>query len=419
MLEKFAMNYPAVVLALLASACIADLTGTGDDDAPDDPPPPPPASRVQLTVKSNGVPQAGLVVIFQRADDSLVAEVTTDAMGLASAPMPVGGNVTVIRNGQLGEAFTYVGAKAGDKLELAVASKGATPTTIKVRVPEPEVEGSPVSVSTPCGSALGAAPIVELTLDGGCGPETDFYVVDIEGTASDDELPRPLSVLERRAIAPEVDLSNATLRENLTSMIAATNLPGIEGLAIVLEQRLETNLFRPVFASGQIAAETAAIDSPDLPGIDMIVAATLSFASGKQVIATGMLYTPAPPPLDIASSMIAQPKATSLGANGVTWTEESGSAPDFVFTQLATANVRRVIAAPYAGTTLRVPQLPATYAAYNITASEAPTIDHHLVKITGGYDGVRPQVFNIPLGSLAPRNGKITIASASSERPTP
>src|SRR5438477_610598 len=122
----------AACLILLVAACGGDPV----HHIPDAPPPidaapdaPPVSGPVTLTVISNGVPQQNVRVLFENADNSLVASTTTDANGTASATMTAGGSVTAIdpytttQPLPLGvpppaELRTYVGVKPGDKLKL-------------------------------------------------------------------------------------------------------------------------------------------------------------------------------------------------------------------------------------------------------------------------------------------------------------
>src|SRR5687768_10093556 len=127
----------AILPMLFASACIGELTGGGDDPKPEPPmpQPPEPVTDVQLKVRDGALPINGVKVIFQNADDSVIAEATTDAAGLATTKMPNGGNVTVIRTygpdvygqpGPIDQVYTYVGVKPGDTIELVGDTRDET-----------------------------------------------------------------------------------------------------------------------------------------------------------------------------------------------------------------------------------------------------------------------------------------------------
>ena len=87
----------------------------------------PPSTSVDLTVRDGQTPQPGVSVIFQHADGTLAAEAMTDANGVATAELPDGGSITVLRSfppvdaqtpAPPLEVYTYVGVKAGDHLAL-------------------------------------------------------------------------------------------------------------------------------------------------------------------------------------------------------------------------------------------------------------------------------------------------------------
>src|SRR5438445_432576 len=171
----------AVLVAVFTSACVGEIGGTDSsptNDPPHDPPPPP--TEVRVAVHDSTGPIAGLAVVFLNPDDSEVADIVTDAQGVATAKLPMGGSVSVIRDDTTGTdpagaAYTYVGVKGGDQLDLALPALSTTnPTTVTVQVPDPDPDARvPVEVRTPCGSGQGLPPQISVTLDG-CGAMTDF-----------------------------------------------------------------------------------------------------------------------------------------------------------------------------------------------------------------------------------------------------
>src|SRR4051812_46349173 len=80
-------------------------------DAPP-PPPPPPPTRVRVVMYSGAFPVAGVPVLFQRADDTVVADVKTGADGIAEVELPEGGTTMSVlpaySDGVLG-VLTYHG----------------------------------------------------------------------------------------------------------------------------------------------------------------------------------------------------------------------------------------------------------------------------------------------------------------------
>jgi hypothetical protein len=405
------MKRLAILVSLFASACVG-LEGVGDnpptDDPPDDPPPPP--TEVRIAVHDQNGPVTGLPVVFMNTDDSLVADVTTDAQGAAVAQLPMGGSVTVIRpdpstTDVAGAVYTYVGVKAGDTLDLALPPITSTaPTTVTVKLPDvdPDDPIGPVEVRTPCGSGQGIAPEVTLTLDGSCGAMTDFYVSEIG-------VEYPSAFIKRATIAASVDLSLETYRPALTTSLSVTNAP--TGATVYIEKRLETDLFRPVFSSGPLpVALDQSVDTliPDLPGIEEQLVATVSYNGITQRVGKRQAYAAAPGMVDLATAMIIGPSAPVLTADTLTWTEAGSGAPDLVVGKVSGA-IQRHIVAPYAGASLRIPRLPASHDAFNVQPSDSVSIE--LAKVSGGYDAARAHVF---AGPLAPLGGSATLSLAES-----
>jgi len=402
----------AILVSLVASACIGGLDGIGENppgnDPPDNPPPPPP-TEVRIAVHDPSGPVAGLAVVFMNADDSVAADAVTDAQGVAVATMPTG-SVSVIRDDAsstepAGTVYTYVGVKAGDKLDLALpALSTTTPMTVTVRVPEGDPDAPlPVTVRTPCGEGTGAPPEVTVTLDGRCGAMTDFYVMEIG-----DEYPS--AFIKRAPIASAVDLSLETYRPALTTSLSVTNVP--IGATAYIEKTLETDLFRPVFSSGiQTVAEGQSVDTiiPDLPGVEEQLIATVSYNGSMQRVGKRQPYAAAPGMVDLSTAMIIGPSAPSISNDMLTWTEAGSGAPDLVVGEAkGTLIVHRVVG-PYAGPSLHIPRLPASHDAFNVKADDTASIA--LAKVSGGYDGIRAQAFN---GPLAPLNGSATVSVAES-----
>ncbi|HTL31781.1 MAG TPA: carboxypeptidase-like regulatory domain-containing protein [Kofleriaceae bacterium] len=409
------MKRLAVLVSLLAplSGCVGEIWGTGDNPPTNDPPqdqPPPPPTEVRIAVHDPSGPVAGVAVVFMNPDDSVVADSVTDAQGVAVATMPTG-SVTVIREDAsstdpAGAVYTYVGVKAGDKLDLALpALTASSPMTVTVRVPEGDPDAPlPVTVRTPCGEATGAPPEVTVTLDGRCGAMTDFYVMEIG-----DEYPS--AFIKRAPIASTVDLSLEMYRPALTTSLSVANAP--IGSTVYIEKTLETDLFRPAFSSGPqtLSPDTLSVDTiiPDLPGVEEQLIATVSYNGSMQRVGKREPYAAAPGMVDLATAMIIGPSAPAISNDMLTWTETGSGAPDLVAGEVKGALITHRVVAPYAGATLRIPHLPASHDAFNVKADDTASIA--LAKISSGYDGIRAQAFN---GPLAPLNGSATVSLAES-----
>jgi len=145
------------------------------------------AVDVQIVVRDGALPQAGVQVIFQNADDTVVADLLTDAEGRAGVELPGGGNLTVIRTYPVppepaeplpAEVYTYVGVSPGDRLVLVRPVSDQAPASAINVIVSKTAQGT-VKVTTPCGSGQGTAPIVPVTIRGWveASPGTPDFVI--------------------------------------------------------------------------------------------------------------------------------------------------------------------------------------------------------------------------------------------------
>ncbi|MEO7096125.1 MAG: hypothetical protein ABI175_22880 [Polyangiales bacterium] len=249
-------------LLLASAACTGSIDDSGDMD-----PNLPPVTDVKLVVKDGFTPQAGVRVIFQNPDDTLISDIVTDANGVAEIPMTAG-NVTVIRtypiptNGtdrRPDDVYTYVGVKAGDLLEAGNSESNGTAGAIVVKVPEGA--NGIVKVSTPCGSGQGTAPNIAITVTD-CPTMMDFYVVDGDNS----------SFYKKAAYAPNVNLATEVLSGNLAATLAATNVP--TGATVNIEERVVAGMFA-LFSSGskRVDQTPAQVNLPNITGVDQLVIA--------------------------------------------------------------------------------------------------------------------------------------------------
>lgn len=410
-------------LLAASTACTGDIIGdmpTDPNDPPADPndPPAEPTTEVTIRVSDRGSPVASLPVVFQAADDSVIKETTTGSDGSAVADMPNGGTVTVIRlrpddqngNPQAPEVFTYVGVKAGDVLDLQSPSGVTTaPTTITVRVPPNE--NGVATVSTPCGSGTGAPPEIPVTIDG-CAPgsEIGFYVVE----------PGQTAFFKRAPLGTTVDLSTETYRDQLTTQISVAGTPPTDA-QVTVAKRLESDGF--TFYTTQPQTAPAEIATPDVPGAEQVVLAMVSGPNGAQTIAKHEPFAAAPSSLDLLADSITYTSPATVAVDGtLTWTESGPGIPDIVHAKYIIARegmtFTRSVVAPHAGPTLRLPQLPATYDAYNAKAGDATSASHELARFSTGYDSVRARIFNARLSSVAPMGARVAVSYAAGQGET-
>jgi hypothetical protein len=377
---------------------------------------------VQIVVRDGALPQAGVQVIFQNADDTVVADLMTDAEGRAGVELPGGGNLTVIRTYPLppdpaeplpAEAFTYVGVKPGDRLVLVRPVGDQAPASAINVIVSKTAQGT-VKVTTPCGSGQGTAPIVPVTIRG-CTPDA-FYVTANQA-----------SFFAHAPFSENVDISTMSLREMLSSSVSATNVA--PGTQVTVEQRIESAGFL-LYTSGakRVEATPATIDLPQLDGVEQVVLTSVTGANNRtQVIASHAPYAAESPVVDASAGLIASvgDKPTFTPA-GITWIEASPGTPDLVISSLAVTRggpatpgnkyVRTTIA-PYAGTSLRMPVLPGAGVAYNPAMGDQVDVSLGLAKVAGGYDAIRPAAFTVAnLLDATPMNGQMTLSYAGTRR---
>ena len=391
-------------VAILLGACTGDITG---DPAPL--PMAPPPAPVQVTVRDGNAPQAGLDVLFQNSDGSVVAETKTDATGAASAPMATG-NVTVIRTFPAGsgaqrdpEIYTYVGAAAGDQLQLGDPNDDTgTPKTINVTVPA-SATGN-VAITATCGAGQGTAPTVQMTM-AGCPSQVEFFVTDGDGDSFVEKLPS----------GPMVDLSNGDFEGTLSTSFAANNVGS--DVASVAVQAYAMDGTHELWSSDSqtITPGTPTnVDLPNLHGIDELVVTTIDAMNGSQLIASRQAYVASPYTFDASTHVLPYVSATSYKSTGATWTETGAGTADFVVATFAVSGTQkytRYVIAPHTGKTLALPTLAGNGTAYNPAASDAITGTLGIGTMTGGYTSARQIAFSTPdLADGAPMNGSLALS---------
>ena len=416
------MRNLALASLLFASACTGSIDG--DDGGGGTPPP---RNDVRVQVKDGFSPVASVRVIFQDAADAVIADTTTDAQGLASAEMSAG-SVTVIRTfplvtppppeGQRApEVYTYLGVKNGDLLQLGDQTSTKSPGAIVVKVPD-AAEGT-VKVVTPCGSGQGTAPNVAITVND-CPAMMGFLVTDAQQSSFFEEAP----------YAENVDLSTGTLAGNLAATMSATNVP--PNSSVNAEQRVVTGLFT-LYSSGEKRIDEApqTVTLPDLAGVDQLLVTRITTQGmGTQIVAARDTYSGSPALVDASADLI--PYITgnpTYAPTGVSWTEAGSGTADAVYVALNVtrgaamggtpaldAEYTRLIIAPHAGTSLRMPLLPD--ALYNPTSADQMAGATGLVRATGGYDAIRGKAFAVDrITDGAPAGGKLVLSYAGGTPP--
>ncbi|MBA3464718.1 MAG: hypothetical protein H0T46_32595 [Deltaproteobacteria bacterium] len=416
------MRHFIVGLLLATSACtgsIDDEEGGGTTE--------PPRTDVRVQVRDGYSPQASVRVIFQAADDTVIADTLTDAMGIAKAEMAAG-SVTVIRSfpiitppppeGQRApEIYTYVGVKNGDLLTLGDATSTRAPGAIVVTVPV-DAQGT-VKVVTPCGSGQGTAPNIAITVTD-CPPMVGFLVTDDQQS----------SFFQEAAYAENIDLSTGTLAGNLAATLSATNVP--PNTTVNAEERVVTGSYT-LYRSGEkrIDEQPATVDLPNLTGVEQLVVARIATQGmGTQLVVARDTYSASPALIDASANLIPYIMGNPTYApTGVSWVQAGTGTADAVFVTLNVtrgaamggtpgldAEYTRLIIAPHAGTSLRMPQLPD--ALYNPTSADQMAGTAGLVKTTGGYDAIRAKAFAVEsIVDATPASGKLVLSYSGNTPP--
>jgi hypothetical protein len=410
-------------VAFVAAACTGSISsgtaGGGDDDGTTTPPPS--TNTVEITVRDGNAPQAGVDVLFQNSDGSVVLETTTDATGAASATMTAG-NVTVARTfaptsaggtTRDPEIYTYVGVAAGDQLVLGDPTDDTgVPGAINVTVPS-SAQGT-VNVTSACGSGQGTAPIVPMTV-AACPSSVMFFVVD--GNQN--------SFVATAPYSPNVDLSTDDLEGTLETTFSSSDLtPDMSSVDLAAYVMDGTHT---LYSSGNKRVDTTpqTVNMPNLYGIDELVVATISSSDGTQMVSSRKVYGPTPLSVDASANLLPYVASPAYTPTGVTWTETGTGTPDFVVSALTvnpksgSTKYTRYIIAPYTSMALALPTLAGADAIYNPATGDSINGTIGLGAMTGGYAAVRPFAYtttNIVDG--APMSGTLTLSYAGNTAPT-
>jgi hypothetical protein len=413
-------------LGLLATTACTGSIGDmgGDDDVP------PPATDVQIRVRDGNTAIAGVNVIFQAADETVIAEVITDATGTALAEMPEGGNLTVIRRYpppatpeeelRPTEVYTYVGVEAGDRLELgAKIDELAPPSAINVMVPE-TAQGT-ITVNTSCGTGQGQAPLIPITVRG-CNTSMTVYVMDGDQG----------SFVKQTAFSELVDVSSEPLLGTLASTLTATGVT--LGTQVRAEKRIEMGGFQ-LFSTGERQIETtpATVDVPNLTGVDELLLTSITDVNNRrQLVAARQTYVKGTTVVDGSIGLIPYVENPNYSPTGLSWVEAgpAQAQPNMV---LATLTITRdlgglppgaddiyvrAIVAPHAGTSLRMPMLSGLNAKFNPGATDQIAGAVGLVQFSGEYAAARPVVFTANnILDTAPMNGRVVLSYAGGTPP--
>ena len=406
------------------------------DGSPDGSPDGPVTGPVSLTVTSLGTGVMGVPVYFQNADSSLVAMMMTDATGTATATMGAGGYVTAINPlpplptfllGNGDDLRTFAGVKPGDHLRL---EQTAAPTALFFTVTVPvDANATEYKLYTSCsdgsiqdifGSGSGFTPTFDVFVYGCTQVDLAVVTFDINAAPSQAFFHADVAVADGATVA----LTDAYVAPT-TYTINYSDVP-TGATSMVIDHLLASPRGGMVRTQGTtgVAASAASFTTvqPPVTGAVAVIRTTLVPAGIGTHLALDWGPQVNPTPLSLAAATLpdySTMPALDIAGHGVTWTSAAGtSQPDFAIANLEIDRVSTkgfwfwTIVAPYTGTAITLPVLPAPDAEHNpVTDDTAVFRDLITAKVPGGYDAVRNTVltFNGPEGVVAGASGHALI----------
>jgi hypothetical protein len=377
-------------------------------------------AAVKVTVTgAGGLKQAGVRVHFQNPDSTLVSSADTDANGVASAVMPLGGYVTAVDPfpqtpagvGTYVELRTFAGVHAGDDLILTLDEGGQT-TDVTVTTPLDATSGvASYLVLSPCDTQSVDAPTdasnpqVTLGLYGDCLTSTDIVIASLDGGG---EIVHWLYATNVAQASNAIDLSAMTLATAPTSKTYTfNNIPVAQGGVGLTQQLASTK--GVVVERGEIQLPgTTATNTWTLPAftgaIDNVMATTqMTSGLGQQAFLDwgpfSATYT-----TDVGARLLIEPTTAAsfdTTTHQVKWTPDTtGVAPDFAlafasaFRSTGSLQIDWQLSAAYASGVVQFPTLPIENGKdYNFAATDSTGVDQVILgKVPGGYDLVRERL---------------------------
>ena len=439
---------------LLSLLVVVSAAACGDDGVnrlPDAPPLPPDAGELEpvtLTITDGDEPRAGVTVLFQNADSSLVERAVTNSEGVASARMAAGGFVTAVDpfaspvlpelGGSGGggrypdDLRTFAGVKPGDALKLS-RDGGSSYITVNVVVPIAPNAAS-YYLWTTCGQG-------DVSGGGGSGsggsgsgsPGGSFELVNCGATMDAVLTTRGFggelqSSLAKTNLAVEdgmnVDFTDGEYQDVQQLALAYTNIPdGITVLDMRYQQLTARGALFDSFTAADVTANAVSVTlaRPAVPGATSLLATTF-YNGGRSrhgVADWGQIDTYE---FNVANTLLEEISTFPQfdAATGTySWTASAGAKPDFSISstyvarddQKTSFGWRWELVAPYAESRISFPVLPGDEAELNPRASDQVYLDDLiLIKAPGGYDAVRETALTpSPLPPFAGRTGRLVV----------
>lgn len=403
--------------ARIADVVVADTAAI--DAAPDATPDASVPGSVTITVYDNTQspqPVPGMPVLFQDASGAVVAAVTTDAQGQATAVMAAGGSVTAKRpqrNGVTGDlVYMFLGVKPGDRL-MAGAPTAATPTSFPVTFTVPAYAGAySYRVATQCGLG-GSAPATLTTLNAqlSCSP-VDVYLTALDTTNQHNTLAAFYKTGIPVSSGATIDLTGETYHGLRNLAVSLDNLPAnvnqvSADLELVGSFPVGDTKFIGGLANGQFSAT---VPLPDLDGLSLLtlVEATDQPQAGqpetqevRQLVPFTASYA-----LDVGASAITWLTSTvgfDANANSLIWFEATPTPADYARIELFVTpmigdprpRIQFEVAGPYSHASLHMPVLSGVLASDNLRSTDGVAAQKfYIARVPGGWDAMRPTVFD-------------------------
>jgi hypothetical protein len=407
------------LLALIAlAACERSDNGTHLDALDDSPIDTLMDEAVTITMTNAGAPVAGVTVYFQNADSSMVATMTTDVTGTASAVMAAGGFVTAIDPYGASTGFdklaTVSGVKPGDHLLLSSAEP-VEQITFTVTLPtDPSPSVARYEITSNCGfsTLVGDSKTGSMSMRNCHGTADLMVLAENANFETVDFLYMPAIAvadgvaldLSQRAYTPAV--SRAYTYTDTPVDPESNNLDGLGVQDFLISshaQVIDMGFVVPLIAQPPVSFTRTL---PTLAGtIDLVHSSQAPNAglTTRNVLEWGPYSSTYA--LDFQANLVpdfGSDPQIDVTNHAVTWTEVAGAEPaDFVIVTLdlnRTSESREwvwTLAAAHS-TAPVLPELPTTIHDFNIAPTDASSVyDLVIVKAPGGYDAVRANVLTI------------------------
>ena len=375
-----------------------------------------PPVTVNVYDPSTGAPSSGLPVAFLNADNSVVAEVTTDTSGAAAAIMAAGGSVTVGAaqvgsdgNGNAGQVFTWLDVSPGDVLvaNSPVAPTSADQFTINITTAvdsnandyfvqfycddgekfKIDVLASGTGSGTTKSTCTSAA--IYLFAENRNGDELDFAYLN--GVALSDGASIAFDTLTPIAI-DTFSVSGISSGNNVNVPVTLTDSSNDLDRTLT-RVSLSAGAGNGTFQLGSAANfdyMTAVSDSYGVGDVNAIFRspATVGSFSGDMSALEKVASMQTLPSYDVQSSTFSWTEAGSVAADAASITFDVQSS------DLTTRNFTWFVVGPDSSATLALPTLPTSLSSFAVLGNDTATVTSaQTVGVTGGYDIVRGTFF--------------------------